>query len=210
MHILLYHVPFIRMSRLVVAEGGIGRVRSKILGSWRRPTRATVRVISFTVVDSPAAPLIKSVTKSSLADIHLASTCPRWPTTQRWSLPPPSNPYPSSAIPHLTTTSIHRPLHPRKSLPPSTPPPTPSPLRTQSRQMSFVNARAASLSHRFLTSVSNSPTSPASSPRRPGGRWRTSPCEIRSYFLLRRAFYGTWQCTDGGSGIVVQNSAGRV
>src|SRR2546421_1538436 len=136
-----------------------------------------------------------------ITDIHLASPCPRWPTTQRWSLPPPSNPYPSSVIPHLTTTSIHRPLHPRKNLPPSTPPPTPSPLRTQSRQMSFVNARAASLSHRFLTSVSNSPISPASSLRRPGGRWRTSPCEIRSYFLLRRPFYGTWQCTDGGSGI---------
>lgn len=123
-----------------------------------------------------ATPLIKSVTQSSLiADIHLASTCPRWPTTQQRSLPPPFNPYPSSAIPHLTTTSIHRPLHPRKSLPLSTPPATPSPLRTQSRQMSFVNGRAASLSPRFLTSVSNSPTSPASSLLRPGGRLRTSP-----------------------------------
>jgi hypothetical protein len=191
MHILLYHIPFIDdVQTRCYREEALAEVRSKNFSSWRQPRRVTVRA-SFTVVDSPAA-LIKLVTQSSLlADIHLALTCPRWPTTQRWSLPPPSNPYPSSAILHLTTTSIHRPPHPRKSLPPSTPPPTPSPLRTQSRQMSFVNARAASLSHRFPTSVSNSLISRASSLQRPGGRWRTSPCEIRSYFLLCRAFYGT-------------------
>ena len=173
MHILLYYPPFIHDIKHLCHRI---RVRSKRVSSRRRPS-PSCGTHKLHRTDLSAAPLIKiTVTQSSfVADIHLASTCPRWPITQQRSLPPPSNPYPSSAIPHLTTTSIHRPLHPRKSLPLSTPPATPSPLWTQSRQMSFVNARAASLFPRFPTSVSNSPTSPASNLRRPGGRWRTSP-----------------------------------
>lgn len=127
-----------------------------------------------------------------IVNIGGCSTQGRWLIIQQRSLHPLSSPFPSSAIPHLTTTSIHRRLRRRKSRPLSTHPPTLSPPPTQSRQMSSVHARAGSPSHRFLTSASNSPTSPASSLRRRGGRWRTSPREIRSYFHLRRAFFGTW------------------